>query len=176
MVAGLSDDHELLRMTDGQEPQNNLIQQAEHRRVCADTQCQRRHRNQGESRILRERSNAVLNILYEPVQPDSRANIANVLCNLVYPSHLTTGIAMRLFGVHPGLDLLGRYQFHIGLEFLIEVAIELFSAEHMVPKRAESTDHKASYVVRKAVAMARDIRSHRSDSVCSCFLPALVNE
>ncbi len=85
MVAGLPDDHELLRMTDGQEPQNNLIQQAEHRRVCADTKRQRRHRNQGESRILRECSNAVPNILHEPVQPDSRANIANALYDLLVP-------------------------------------------------------------------------------------------
>jgi hypothetical protein len=42
---------------------------------------------------------------------------------------------MRLLPGNTGA-LLGR-EFHIGLEFLIEIAIELFSAEHIVPKRAE---------------------------------------
>ena len=83
---------------------------------------------------------------------------------------------MRVFRIGACLHLLGRHQFHIGLEFIFQVAIELFFAEYIVPKRAEPTDRKASYVVRKAVAMARDIRSHRSDSVRICFLPALVNE
>jgi hypothetical protein len=53
MVAGLPDDHKLLRIADWQEPQNNLIQQAEHCRIRADTQRERGHRNQRESRILR---------------------------------------------------------------------------------------------------------------------------
>jgi hypothetical protein len=41
--------------------------------------------------------------------------------------HAAASIAKRIFRVHACLHLLGRYQFHIGLEFLIEVAIELFS-------------------------------------------------
>ena len=66
MVAGLSDDHEPLRMTDGQEPQNNLIQQTEHRRVGPNAQRQRQHRHcrkaggfaqcaEGVARVLKER-------------------------------------------------------------------------------------------------------------------------
>ncbi len=176
MVTGLADDHKPFWIADRQEPQNHLVQQAEHRRVCADSERQSRDSYERKSRAFRQRPNPIANILHEPVQPDSRANIADALYDLIDPSCLATSIAMRLFGIHAGLRRLGRYQFNIGPEFLFEVAIELVSAEQIVPKRAESTDHKASYVVRKAVAMAREIRSHRSDSVCSCFFPALVNE
>ncbi len=176
MVAGLADDHKLLRMTDRQKPQNYLIQQAEHRGVCADSECQGGDSNERKGRVFRKRPNPIANILPEPIQPDSGANIAHILYDLIDSSRLAASITIRLFRINAGAHLLGRHQFHISLEFLIEVAVELLSAEHIVPKRAESTNHKASYVLRKAVAMARDIRSHRSDSVCNCFLPALVSE
>src|SRR5205085_8087294 len=101
-------------------------------------------------------------ILHEPVQPSSRANIANSLNDLLYPPYIATSVPVGLLGRHSVPNLLGRQQFHVSLEFLIEIAIKELSAEYTVPKRAESTDHRAPYVVRKAVAMARDIRSHRS--------------
>src|SRR5690349_550152 len=144
MVAGLTDDHKLLRIADWQEPQHNLVKQTEHRSIRAYSERQRGHRNQGERKIPSERSNTVPKILDEPLQPDSHANIANALFNLLNPSHIPTSIAAGLLGRHSFPHLFGRYQFQIGLEFFIEVAIKLFSAEQILPESAESTSHRAS--------------------------------
>jgi hypothetical protein len=144
MVAGLPEDHDPLRMIDGQEPQNNLIQQAEHRRVRAHTQRQRGHRHQTEPRILRERSYTVPNILRQPVQADSRANIANILPYLVDSAHFATRCSPGFFRRHPGSNFLLCLQLQIRPEFLIEIAIESLSAEQILPQRAKSTDHRAS--------------------------------
>jgi hypothetical protein len=75
VVAGFSDDHKPLRMTNGQEPKNDLIQQAKHRGVCADPERQRGHRNQGESWILGKGPQGIPKILHQLVHEGSHSHV-----------------------------------------------------------------------------------------------------
>lgn len=100
--------------------------------------------------------------------------------NEVTPLHLrpdfvsTIRLGVRLFRVHAFPQLLGLYEFHVDIKLFIEVAIKLFSAERTGPKHAEPVDHKASWPIPSAAAIAKEIRAQRSVSVRSCFFPVLV--
>jgi len=67
------------------------------------------------------------------------------------------------FGRHAAPHLLGGLQLDVRAKFRIQIPLEL-----PLPKQ------DSPYVARKALAIASEIRSQRSDSVFSRFRPRLV--
>ena len=69
MMASHGQEHQLLRVFDGQEPQQNLVEQRENRGICPDPKGQRQHRHRGESRTAAQRSKGVPKITNGSIHP-----------------------------------------------------------------------------------------------------------
>src|SRR6516165_4505216 len=141
-VAALSDHHQPLRLLYGQQAQHDLVQQAEHGRICADPESKCGYSDKAESRTSPKRAHAIANVLSQPLQQHSSADVTNSLPDLLRPSHFPACTAVRFLGGHPCIYLFRRHQLLVGTEFLVQITIKLIPAEQVVPQSAKSTDHR----------------------------------
>jgi hypothetical protein len=156
--------------------QEHAIYDGEDGGVGADTQCQGQDRNRGEGAILRQGPKSVAKILQEGVDGNPISNVANALLDLFHAIEFPARLKESFFAWQAAAFLLDRHKFEIAADFFVQLTLDAFPAEDVSTEFVEAPDHNhPPHVARKALAMASEIRSQRSDSVCSWLLPALVN-
>src|SRR5215510_2424332 len=100
------DPHESAGVLVWQWPEHHSIDDAEHRRVRADAQAQRKRDNQCEARFFRQHSRAVTQVLPKLFKPSHALRIAAPLLRLLNSfESLASGVA-RVFRTHPQPDVL----------------------------------------------------------------------
>src|SRR5580704_5472310 len=82
------DYHQLLRVLNGKLAEQDLVGEREHRRVHADAQRERQHRDQRERRIFREASQRVPDVLHQVLHHRSSAKTSKHTRAPAYDDHI----------------------------------------------------------------------------------------
>src|SRR5262245_52025526 len=90
------DPHESAGVLVGQWPERHGMDDAEHRRVRADAQAERKRDNQCEAGIFRQRSRAVSQVLPKLFNPSRAASVAALLLRLF---HAAESLESRVAGL-----------------------------------------------------------------------------
>src|SRR5262249_16963993 len=129
MVAGLPDDHELLRMTNRQEPQNNLIQQAEHRSVGTDAERQRQYSNDGEKRTPPKTAESIAQVLADLFQPQQAPGLPGFFVEKGDIAEKTHRGMASLLRAHSSGDVFGDLLIYVKAKLIVQLPHQTIATE-----------------------------------------------
>jgi hypothetical protein len=128
-VPGRNTHHQAIGLVDGDGPQQRRVDDAEQRSGRADADGEHQDGHCGESCVFSEGSQCVTTVLQEYVDGRPEAGIAHEFLDLLGASQIDARAAPRIRRVHAAFGVLVGKKVDVALEFLVQIAIELFFAE-----------------------------------------------
>jgi hypothetical protein len=158
------------RLGVGERPQQHVFDDAEDGGVDADSEGERRDRDEKEASRAAERAEGVAQVLAQGIDERESAESAHVLLGARDPAERPLGGVARLDGIHPSLDVLPDLHLQMEEELLVELPLE----PPPFRQGAEALEEHPAQLVWRMRATAPARRVQFSVSSLSWRLPAAV--